>query len=210
MQFENRKDAALQLIPYLNKYKNNKSIVLAVPRGGVPLAFYIAQHYKFPLELLMTKKIGHPNNPEFAIGAVSLEDVTLDKVPMIPWSYLEEKIKTIRKNLQEKYKLFMGDHKPLNLEGKVIIIVDDGMATGNTLLSSIAMLRKRKPAKIVVAIPVASSSAALRLKPLVDDFICPFIPDSFVGVGYHYADFSEVSDEEVIKLLKQAREVNKI
>jgi predicted phosphoribosyltransferase len=209
MRFKDRKDAANQLIPYLNKYRNEQGIVLAVPRGGVPVAYYIAKHYHFPLELLMTKKIGHPSNPEFAIGAVSLEDYIIDERQNISKSYIAEEIKAIRKNLVERYKLFMGDHKPVNFENKVIIIVDDGVATGNTILSSIAMLKKKKPKKIVVAVPVAPPSTAIKIKNAVDDFICPHMPEDFFGVGYHYLDFSEISDEEVIQLLKEINSFKK-
>jgi predicted phosphoribosyltransferase len=204
IRFKDRKDAAMKLMPYLNKYKNERGVVLAVPRGGVPIAYYIAKEYNFPLELLMTKKIGHPNNPEFAIGAVSLEDYLVDEHPSIPQSYIDNSIITIRKNLEERYKRFMGNHKPVDLENKVVIIVDDGMATGNTVLSSIKMLRKRKPKKIVVLVPVAPPQTAIKIKKEVDDFICLYMPENFVGVGFHYMDFSEVSDEEVIRLLKEA------
>lgn len=203
MRFVDRADAAFKLLPYLKKYEHQKCVIMAVPRGGVPIAYYIAKYYNFPIELLMTKKIGHPNNPEFAVGAVSLDDYMVDETQNISEEYLEEKIKTIRENLNKRYKLFMGDHTPLSLEDKVIIIVDDGIATGNTILSSIAMLRKAKPKKIVVAVPVAPASVVHKFKSKVDEFICPNLPKDFLGVGYHYMDFSEVTDEEVIRLLKK-------
>jgi len=204
MRFENRQHAALELIPLLSQYKDDKSVVLAVPRGGVPIGAIIAKHYHFPLELLMTKKIGHPSNPEFAIGAVSLEDYIIDERQNISKSYIEENVKSIRKNLEERYKQFMGDHKPINLENKTVIIVDDGIATGNTILSSIAMLRKKKPNKIVVAVPVAPPETVRKIRNVVDDLICPYTPESFFGVGYHYLDFTEVSDDEVIQLIKES------
>lgn len=209
MQFRDRKDAAFKLIPYLSKYKNDKGVVLAVPRGGVPIAYYIAKYYNFPLELLMIKKIGHPSHPEFAIGAVSLENYIIDERQNISKSYIDQQVKAIRINLKERYKLFMGDHKPLELKNKTIIIVDDGIATGNTILSSIEMLKKQHPFKIVVAVPVAPPQTAFKMKREVDDFICPYMPEDFFGVGYHYLDFSEVSDEEVIRLLKEINEFKK-
>ncbi|MGZ4044370.1 MAG: phosphoribosyltransferase [Bacteroidia bacterium] len=209
MRYKDRPDAAFQLIPYLDKYKNDKGVVLAVPRGGVPIAYYVAKHYNFPLELLMIKKIGHPSNPEFAIGAVSLEDYIIDERQDISKSYIDEQVKAIRTNLKERYKLFMGDHKPIELKNKTIIIVDDGIATGNTVLSSIKMLRKQSPEKIVVAVPVAPRQTAIKMKKEVDDFICPYLPEDFFGVGYHYLDFSEVSDKEVIRLLKEIDEFKK-
>ena len=202
MYFKDRKDAAFKLIPLLANYKNEKGIVLAVPRGGVPVAYHVARQYGFPLDLLMTKKIGHPSNPEFAIGAVSLEDFIIDKRQDISPAYINEKIKSIRESLQERYKLFMGHHKPLDLKNKIVIIIDDGVATGNTILSAIPMIRKQGPKKIVVAVPVSPPETAKKIAKEVDDFICPYMPKDFFGVGYHYRDFSEVSDEEVILLLK--------
>lgn len=202
----NRADAALQLIPYLAPYKSDRGVVLAVPRGGVPIAYHIAKKYGFPLELLMTKKIGHPSNPEFAIGAVSLEDAIIDERQAISREYLDQKISSIREDLRKKYKLFMGDHKPADLSGKTVIIVDDGIATGNTILSSIKMLKRKNPKRIVVAVPVAPPDTVAKIRKEVDDVICPYTPDEFFGVGYHYHDFSEVTDEDVIRILKDLGE----
>src|SRR5665647_2687221 len=140
MLFKNRYDAALKLIAFLEKYKDERRVVFAIPRGGVPIGYYIAKHYNLPLELLLTKKIGHPGNEEFAIGAVSLEDYIIDERHNIPESYIENEIKRIRESLKERYKKFMGDRKPVDMEGKIAIIVDDGIATGNTLLAAIRML----------------------------------------------------------------------
>jgi len=204
MRFKDRNDAAQRLLPLLNKYRNEQGIVLAVPRGGVPIAHPIAKAYNLPLELLMTKKIGHPAHAEYAIGAVSLEDHIVDEQFNIPQVYINTEVNRIRESLKERYKFFMGNHKPLSLENKVVIIIDDGIATGNTILSSIKMLRRRKPKKIVVAVPVASSDASEKIKKEVDDFICLYTPEPFIGVGLHYIDFTQVSDEEVIRLLKDA------
>ena len=201
--FKDREDAALKLLPLLEKYKNDPGVILAVPRGGVPVAYHIALDFNMPLELLMTKKIGHPSHSEYAIGAVSPEDYIVDEFPGIPVSWIDSEVKRIREDLNERYKKFMGNHKPVDLKGKVVIIIDDGIATGNTILSAIKMIRRHEPGKIVVAVPVAPPSAAEKFKKLVDDFICVYTPEPFIGVGLHYEDFSEVSDEEVIRLLKE-------
>jgi len=210
MMFKNRYDAALKLIPFLEKYKNERGVVFAIPRGGVPIGYYISKHYNLPLELLLTKKIGHPGNEEFAIGAVSLEDYIIDERHNIPESYIENEIKRIRESLKERYKKFMGDRKPVDMEDKIVIIVDDGIATGNTLLAAIRMMRQKHPKKIVVAVPVAPREAAEKIKKHVDDFICLHIADDFYGVGQFYLDFSEVSDEEVIQLLKDANHIEEV
>jgi putative phosphoribosyl transferase len=204
IQFLDRNDAAQKLIPHLSHYSNEREVVLAVPRGGVPIAYHIAKAYNLPLDLLMTKKIGHPAQPEFAIGAVSLEDYIVDEQIPVPKNYIDNEIKRIRKSLEARYKLFMGNHTPINLENKVVIIVDDGIATGNTILSSIKMLRKKKPKKIVVAVPVAPRQTVEKMKGFVDEIICLYTPDPFIGVGLHYMDFSQVSDEEVMQLLREA------
>ncbi|MFL5753252.1 MAG: phosphoribosyltransferase [Bacteroidia bacterium] len=204
MLFKNRQDAAEKLIPYLKRYRKEDGIVLAVPRGGVPIGYHIAKHYNIPLELLLTKKIGHPMSEEFAIGAVSLEDHIVDPEHLLPQAYIDEKIKKIRESLIERHRKFMGDRKAPDLEGKIVIVADDGIATGNTLLAAIRMIRKRKPAKIVIVSPVASIEASEKIKRLVDDFICLYTPASFVGVGLYYQDFSEVSDDEVIRLLRES------
>lgn len=207
MLFRDRYDAALKLIPYLEKYKNERGVVFAVPRGGVPIGYYIAKNYNLPLELLLTKKIGHPWNHEVAVGAVSLEDYIIDESLNIPASYFESEIAKIKASLKERYKKFMGDRKPVDVEGKIVIIVDDGVATGNTLLSAIRMIRHKHPKKIVVAVPVAPVEAAKKIKMEVDDFICPYILEEFWGVGLYYSDFTQVSDEEVIQLLKEANRI---
>lgn len=204
MRFKDRHDAAQKLIPYLDKYRGKSGVVLAVPRGGVPVAYPIAKAYNLPLELLMTKKIGHPAHEEFAIGAVSLEGHIVDAQFDVPQSYIDNEVIRIRESLKERYKTFMGDHKPVSIENKVVIIIDDGVATGNTILSSIKMLRQRNPEKIVVAVPVAPRDTAERIKEQVDELICLYMPEPFIGVGLHYMNFTQVSDQEVIQCLKDA------
>lgn len=207
-KFINRDDAAFKLLPLLSKYRNEQGVVLAVPRGGVPIGYHIARSFGMPLELLMTKKIPHPQHEEFAVGAVSLEDHIVDERLGLPKSYIESEIERIRKSLKERYAYFMGNHKPVDLQNKVVILIDDGIATGNTILSSIKMLRKKKPKKIVVAVPVAPAEALQKLKKEVDDLICVLTPHPFVGVGLHYVDFSQVDDEEVMKLLRDANHID--
>lgn len=210
MMFKNRYDAALKLIPFLEKYKNERGVVFAIPRGGVPIGYYISKHYNLPLELLLTKKIGHPLNQEVAIGAVSLEDYIIDERHNIPEYYIENEINRIRESLKERYKKFMGDRKPIDVKDKIVIIVDDGIATGNTLLAAIRLIRQQHPKKIVVAVPVAPREMAEKIKNQVDDFICLHKADDFYGVGQYYLDFSQVSDDEVIHLLQEANHIKNV
>jgi predicted phosphoribosyltransferase len=150
----------------------------------------------------MIKKIGHPGNPEFAIGAVTLEDYIVDThKATISGEYIAAQIQKIRQKLERQYNHFTGTRKPIELANKTIIVIDDGIATGNTILAAIRILRRHQPARIVVAVPVAPTETARRIRREVDEFICPYIPDTFYGVGYYYNDFNQVSDAEVIHLL---------
>jgi putative phosphoribosyl transferase len=204
MFFRDREDAAQRLIPYIEKYKDKNAVLLAVPRGGVAIAAPIAQAFGLPLDLLMTKKIGHPGHEEFAIGAVNLEDHIVNDWPGVPTSYTENEISRIRKLLGERYKLFMGNRKPIPLENKIVIIVDDGIATGHTILSAIKMLRRQNPDKIVIAVPVAPLEAAKKIRQQVDDFICIYTPTDFHGVGQYYTNFNQVSDEEALEFITKS------
>lgn len=201
MLYKNRYDASLKLIPFLEKYQNTDSVILAVPRGGVPLGYSIARILNLPLDLLLAKKIGHPFNKELAIGAVTIEDEITDDYPYISSDYFNEQIQKIRESLIKSYKKFSGDRTPIDLKNKTIIIIDDGIATGNTLLSAINMIRKKVPKKIIVAVPVAPTDSAKKISDQVDEFICPLVTDSFIGVGGYYLDFSQVTDEEVVSLM---------
>jgi putative phosphoribosyl transferase len=206
MYFNNRVDAAMQLSKKLEKYKGQNGIVLAIPRGGVPIGYYLARFLGFKLDLLMTKKLGHPLNGEFAIGAVGLEDSIIEETENVPPEYIKEKTAEIHEQLKKRYKDFMGEKAPLDLKGKVVIVVDDGIATGRTILATIKMLRSKDPQKLVVAVPVASTEAAERISKEVDDFVCLYTPVPFFGVGRFYKDFSQTTDEEVINLLKELNE----
>lgn len=202
MYFNDRYDAAIQLAPALEKYKKADGVILAIPRGGVPIGYYLARHLGFSLDLLMTKKIGHPANEEYAIGAVGLEDSIIEDVMNIPEHYLEKVIPRIRRQLRETYRKFMDRMHPLDIRNRTAIIVDDGIATGRTILATLKMLRNRQPENLVVAVPVASEQAAERIRPEVDEFISLYVPTPFFGVGKFYHDFSQTEDAEVMALLK--------
>jgi putative phosphoribosyl transferase len=207
--FHDRLEAGLSLSLSLKKYKNEPGIVLAVPRGGAPVAYAVAWGLGYPMEVILTKKIGHPLNKEYAVGAASLTDYFTVPHEDVSEEYIQSELVKIRTRLREMYKIFMGDNEPEDLEGKTVIIIDDGMATGNTILATVQVLRKSKPRKIIIGVPVASKSAVKKLEKEVDEVVAVLIPDEFSGVGAFYEDFEEVSDEEVIFYLNKIREIRK-
>src|SRR5687767_2546698 len=133
MYFIDRYDAAMQLAEHLEKYRNDEGVILAVPRGGVPIGYYLAKHLNFALDLLMTKKLGHPSQGEYAIGAVGLEDSIIEETDNITAEYVEMETTRIRAKLKEGYRKFMDRNKPADIKGKTVIVVDDGIATGRTI-----------------------------------------------------------------------------
>ncbi|MGZ8559068.1 MAG: phosphoribosyltransferase [Chitinophagaceae bacterium] len=207
--FRDRIEAGEFLAAKLKKYKNNPGVVLAVPRGGVPVAYVVAREMGFPIEVILTKKIGHPMNKEYAIGAASLTDHFVVPHDDVSQEYIEQELQRVRFRLKEMYKRFMGDKEPEKLEGKTVIVIDDGIATGNTLMGTVNVLRKSNPGKIVIGVPVASKSAMQKLSKEVDEVVAVMIPEEFYGVAAFYEDFQQVSDEEVMFYLDKLRELRK-
>ncbi|HXD78589.1 MAG TPA: phosphoribosyltransferase family protein [Puia sp.] len=203
--FKNRIEAAGTLARQLQRFALMPGVILAVPRGGIPIGAVIAGKTGLPLDLLMTKKIGHPQNREYAIGAVGLADSYILPHKGVSPGYIKAETEALRKRLAEMRRKFMGGSRPLPLKDRIVIVVDDGAATGNTLLSAIQILRREEPGRIVVAIPVASTPAARKLRAAADELICPLVVDDFAGVGDYYEDFQQVSDEEALHYLRQLR-----
>lgn len=208
--FQNRSEAGMLLASKLRKYENIPGVLLAVPRGGVPVAYEVAKELNMPLEVILVKKLGHPLNKEYAIGAVSLNDMFVIPHEEVTDFYIQKQVEKIRHRLLEMQKKFMGEKKPENIQGKTIIIIDDGVATGNTLLATIRLLKKEKPAKIVVAVPVISRSAAQKIGLEADELIAVLIPETFYGVGEFYDDFTQVSDDEVVDYLQKLRQLKQV
>ena len=198
---KDRKEAGMLLSQKLEKYQHTDTIILAVPRGGVPIGYEIAKNLNLPLDIILSKKIGHPFNKEFAIGAVSLDSTIIDEYPDIPKEYIEREIKNLRESMKDKYNLYRDYRKPEDIKGKTVIVVDDGIATGNTLLASLAMLRKRHPKKIIVAVPVVPFDTVKVFEQNTDEFVYLMAPKDFRGVGRFYESFDQVSDEEVVRML---------
>ena len=148
-------------------------------------------------------------NKEYAIGAASLTDYFIIPHENVPEEYIEQELQKVRSRLKEMYKRFMGEKEPENLKGKTVIVIDDGIATGNTLMGTVNVLRKSNPGKIVIGVPVASKNAVEKLSKEVDEVVAVLIPDEFYGVGSFYEDFEQVSDEEVMFYLDKLRDLRK-
>lgn len=199
--FTNRIEAGMMLADRLKKYKGTDAVILAVPRGGVPVAFAVAKELGLPVQLVLAKKIGHPLNKEYAIGAAGLTDYFVVPHDNVPEAYIRQEVAVIRTRLNEMQQQFMGGKEAIGLKGKQLIVIDDGIATGNTLLATISLLRKMNPSKLVIAVPVASASAVEKLSEVADEVVALLVPDEFYGVGAFYEDFSQVTDDEVKRYL---------
>ena len=208
--YENRRDAGRQLAKALFKFNNEEVVVLAVPRGGLPLGLIVAQVLKAPLDIVLSKKIGHPYNKEYAIGAISLDNIILTDAMGVTKGYIEEETMSLRKKLKKRYRQYYKNRTPEKLKNKTVIIVDDGAATGNTILITIDLIQRQKPNKVIVALPVGSFSAIDNLKnnSKIDELICLKTPHNFRSVGQFYEEFDQVSDEEAVELLKNGTKLN--
>ncbi|MDI6853878.1 MAG: phosphoribosyltransferase [Deltaproteobacteria bacterium] len=206
MRFRDRVDAGRRLAALLAKYKNQNAVVYALPRGGVPVAKEIARKLHCPLDLVIIRKIGHPGNPEYALGAIAEDGLLVvdeeDLARVDPKWFEAEKEKQIHEAIRRR-KLYLGGREPISATGKIAIVVDDGIATGSTMLAAVKKIKQEKPEKIVVAVAVSPKETAQRFAEEVDEFVAVTIPEIFWGaIGYYYDDFSQVSDEGVIALLK--------
>lgn len=202
--FTSRQQAGKLLAQKLAKYKSQNSLILGITRGGVVVAQELASFLDVPLLPIVVKKIGAPENPELAIGAVTYEktlylDYQLAKKTGATKEFLNEQIKIKQKEVEDLAAKFA--QKQIPLKGKEVIVVDDGIATGATIEVVVKYLKKKKAAKIIIAVPVIAEDTYLRLKKIVDDITACEIPAFFGAVGEFYQEFPQVSNEEVIKLL---------
>ena len=200
MQYENRKTAATALMNSLTTWKNSpNAVICALPRGGVELGVELAMAMNLPLYVLHVKKIVHPLYPEVAVGAVS-DSMKLIQSEWEENPHVQGQVLNAREIIAQRKE----DYKWVNpnLKGKSILLVDDGIVTGLTMELAVSILRKQSPKEIILAVPVASHEAYDKLLREVDNFICPYIPKRFDAVGTFYKDFQQVSNEEVIRLLK--------
>jgi len=212
MIFRDREQAGRKLAEQLRVYANRKDvIVLGIPRGGVPVAFEVAKALDAPLDIFLSRKLGVPGQEELAFGAIATGDTrVLDREIIEAVGISEEQIDQVtaraKKELERRENLYRGARPPLKLEGLTVLLVDDGIATGSSMRAAIHALRQMKPARVVVAVPVAPLSTCNRLKREVDDLVCVYAPKDFYAIGQFYENFSQMADEEVTELLRRAGE----
>lgn len=210
MIFANRKEAGQKLALRLGKYANRGDvIVLGAPRGGIPVAFEIATDLRAPLDVFVLRKLGVPGREELGFGAIASGGVRIlnrDIVEGLGITGLdiERVTRTEKQELERRERAYRGGKAPLEVSGLSVILVDDGVATGSTMKAAIRALRQMEPARIVIAVPVAPPATCNQLQFEADELVCLEMPQSFYGVGQFYADFSQVSDEEVKELLDTA------
>lgn len=207
--FHDRLDAARQLIQKLSLYKNEDCVVVALPRGGVPIAYQIACSLKAPLFVLSVRKLGSPEQPELAIGAIAADGTIQFNTPLVHNLAINPRqlfdiIEMERERVLARQKQYQAYQSQVDFQNKTVIIVDDGLATGMTMQVAIAAIKKHRPNKIITALPVCAPESLQSIRRQVEDVICLYQPADFISVGLWYRDFTQVSDEEVVALLKSA------
>jgi predicted phosphoribosyltransferase len=210
MLFRDRREAGRFLARKLTEYADRPDVlVLALPRGGVPVAFEVAQALHAPLDVFLVRKIGLPGHEELAMGAIASGGVRVlnnDVVRAlgIPEDVIETVAAAEQQELERRERIYRGDRPPPDVRGRAVILVDDGLATGSTMRAAVAALRRQGPARIVVAVPVGARESCAEFECEADDVICARTPEPFYAVGLWYGDFSQTTDEEVHDLLERA------
>jgi putative phosphoribosyl transferase len=212
MLFTNRHEAGRRLAERLLALKDRRPVVLALPRGGVPVGFEVARALAAPLDLVLVRKIGAPFQEDLAVGAIAdgehpelVTDPRLVADLDISPEYLEEAKSAALQEIERRRRVYFGDRQPVDVAGCTAIVVDDGIATGATMLAALRATRRRKPARLVLAVPVAPRHTIEKLRREVDETVCLDTPADFFAVGQFYRQFPQLRDEEVIALLDQAR-----
>ena len=213
MIFADRHEAGRLLAQKLLRFRDRRPIVLALPRGGVPVGYEVSRALGAPLDLVLVRKLGAPGQPELAIGALALgaeAEIVTDRPLLAALGVTAAALAAItareREEIRRRRKLYLGDRPPAPIEGRTAIIVDDGIATGATMRAALAATRKRKPARLVLAVPVAAPDTIARLGDEADEIVCLEQPDSFFAVGQFYRSFTQLEDGEVLDLLARARQ----
>src|SRR5260370_6710234 len=208
--FANRRSAGRQLAAWLQQLREEKPIVLALPRGGVPVGFEIAERLDAPLDIILVRKIGVPWQPELALGAVvdgaDPQVIINDKLAAelaVEEDYIRGATARQLQEIERRRQIYRGSRTPLPIAGATVIIVDDGIATGSTVRTALRAVRKAGARKIVLAVPVAPEDALKELSEDVDEIVCLSSPSPFIAVGAHYGEFAQVADADVVSLLEE-------
>jgi putative phosphoribosyl transferase len=208
MIFQNRIEAGRKLAEKLTEYANRDDLlILALPRGGVPVAFEVAQKLNAPLDVFLVRKLGVPGYEELAMGAIAsggvrvLNKRTVDYLN-IPEKVIERVAEKEQRELERREKAYRDNRPAPEVRGKIVILIDDGLATGATMRAAAIALKAQNPAKVVIAVPVSSPETCAEFAAEVDAIVCAATPEPFEGVGKWYEDFSQTTDEEVCELLK--------
>jgi putative phosphoribosyl transferase len=210
MIFKDRADAGRKLAARLTRYADRGDVlVLALPRGGVPVAYEVAKELKAPLDVFLVRKLGVPGYEELAMGAIASGGVRVINEELvnylgIPDQVIEAIAAVEQRELERRALTYRDNRPPPDVKDRVVILIDDGLATGSTMRAAAASLRRQKPRRIVVAVPVSSSEICDEFRSEVDEIVCAVTPQNFQGVGLWYDDFSQTSDEEVRQLLMLA------
>ncbi len=212
MPFTDRYEAGRKLAARLQAMRLSHPVVLALPRGGVPVGFEIARTLGAPLDLVLVRKIGAPNQEELAVGAIAdgphpelVTDADVARFLSVGPAYLEAAKAAALQEIERRRRVYFGDRTPVDIAGRSAIVVDDGIATGATMLAALRATRRRRPAHLVLAVPVAPPDTLERLCGEVDQTVCLETPEDFYAVGQFYRGFPQLSDAEVTGLLEQAR-----
>ena len=216
MQFRDRADAGRLLGETLRPRYGNRAdvLALALPRGGVPVAYEVARILNAPLEVFVVRKLGVPGHEELAMGAIATGGAVVfnDEVVRslgIPQSAIDRVIARERTELERREREYRGDRPPLDVQGKTVILIDDGLATGASMHAAVQAVRALGPAAIVIAVPAAAASTCYRLRQFVDDIVCVITPEPFYSVSAWYDDFSQTTDEEVSSFISPPQHVNR-
>lgn len=207
MIFKDRTDAGQKLAARLTRYANRGDVlVLALPRGGVPVAYEVAKELKAPLDVFLVRKLGVPGHEELAMGAIAWGGVRVINEGLVDYlgipDELIDKIAAFeQRELERRAQAYRDNRPPPDVKDRVVVLVDDGLATGSTMRAAAAALRPQKPRRIVVAVPVSAPETCDEFRREVDEIVCAVTPEHFQGVGFWYQDFSQTSDEEVRELL---------
>lgn len=210
--FRNRADAGQRLAAMLHTYADRSDVlVLGLPRGGVPVAYEIAEALNAPLDVFVVRKIGVPGHEELALGAIATGGVRVFNEDVryalrAPEAVIDELTAREQRELERRERVYRGDHPALSPTGKIAILVDDGLATGASMRAAIAALRQQNPGKIIVAVPTAAPQVCDEFRHEVDEIVCAITPEPFMAVGLWYQDFTQTSDQEVRDLMERARD----